>query len=158
MTATDPDSRQRLRERITVAFEGVPRPGDSHIVGQTFYDEGVGAWFSTHERDQMSPEALTLRFHALWFLTIPALHYYLPAFMLAALDGADILWGAIAEQLAGRIDSERTRQLVRILDAEQRQCLRDFLEYGWRLENPAEVDSHLDAVYSAAMENVSRTR
>ncbi len=80
-----------LRERINDAFGGNPYPGDAYLVGSRQGDEPEEeiAPFRAH-RDWREVPAPVLDAHggALHFFSEAGLRFYLPAFLLADLEGA----------------------------------------------------------------------
>lgn len=84
---------ESVKEAIEEGFARTPPP-DPRRLTDTYDDEGVGEYFGG--RPWQGHSVHDLRYHscALSFFTAPAFRYYLPAFMLAAIDSrreADII-------------------------------------------------------------------
>jgi len=86
-----------LREEIELAFTDTPYPGDDNIAGPN--DEGTLEYFSGKTWKGHSARELRKHSSSLYFLTPDAFRYFLPAYMVAAVeqpDEADIISLTIA--------------------------------------------------------------
>jgi hypothetical protein len=129
--------RDHLRQRIEAAFADAPQPAANRI-GDNPEDwesaELALAFQGRHWKD-LSPEEL--RYHSSSFLSPEGFHYYVPAYLLAALaDHEDLMprtvFGlTLAEESSTEDQRLRAWQLERFnrLSAEQKRTVREFLEY-----------------------------
>ena len=102
--------KQGIIDAIEMAWAEVPYPGDKNIFTPTSYDdEGITEYFSGTDWRHHPAEDLRRRCFALSrFFTPPAFHYWLPAYLFAALEnplefsqGTECL---IDSFLPGRVD------------------------------------------------------
>lgn len=133
-----PDSRREaLQRQIEAAFADAPHPGDDHI-GYDADDwesaELARAFKGRHWRELTPAE---LQYHSSSFLSSEGFRYYLPAYLLAALEdhgnlmphtvyGLTLPPGSSPEELRLRV-----WQLGRFegLSPAQKRAVREFLEY-----------------------------
>ncbi len=126
-----------FRARLEQAFAAVPNPGDDNLTDCDCYechdlDEYFRgkSWHGHTVRD--------LRFHqdALYRLTVEALRYYLPAYILADLEDpttADVISDSLISQFVPRLD-QRAEALAHILSPEQRAVMLEYLAYCLEIE------------------------
>jgi len=76
---------EQLIERIASAFGDIPYLGDGNIAAETYDDEGTTEHFRGTRWQDHTVESLQ-NFTVLSFFTPEAFCYYLPAYMLAALQ------------------------------------------------------------------------
>ena len=118
-----------VMSRIERAWAGVSRPRTDRIfTPASFDDEGIVNYFGG--TTWKGHRAADLRAHssAFTFFTPVAWHYWLPAFVEAALmepGEADVCVKRIAESIYDCYAEER----VPLLTAEQREALCDYFEY-----------------------------
>ena len=123
-----------LREKIQLAFGGVPIPDDDNIIvpGSPHPDaKSVAEFFRGKLWTTVTTGEAREMHGALTHFSPEALHYYLPAFMLASLDAYDI-FDLIPESI--RVDLEyvgahRTHFPVRMAEfnRDQKRAITDFL-------------------------------
>lgn len=129
--------REALLRQIETAFADTPHPGDDHI-GYDSDDwesaELTRAFKGRHWRD-LSPAEL--QYHSSSFLSSEGFRYYLPAYLLAALEDHGNLMPHTVYGLtppeASSPEEQRLRawQLERFegLSPAQKRAVRAFLEY-----------------------------
>lgn len=120
-------------ERVHAAFAMIPPPRKDNLVVETYDDENTSLYFSGKRNFDIPDIDLVKHYSSLWFFTDQAFVYYLPAFMIAALSGADsqeeiwghqgVIWGHIFAQFSG---SARRSDVISKLSCEQRSCLIEF--------------------------------
>jgi hypothetical protein len=134
-----------MRERIIQAFRNAPYPGDDHLIrnpGAAQMDDYAQIIKHCTGKSWMEcdHEAIINNDVNLPFFSPEALAYYLPAFMLVALDDPG---GSATEEIEFALtppratDRERTTHFQRMaahFSAEQRAVIRDFLERAAREE------------------------
>jgi len=76
---------EQLKAGIASAFGSVPYPGEGNIAVETYDDEGTTEHFRGTRWQDHTVESLQ-NFTVLSFFTPEAFCYYLPAYMLAALE------------------------------------------------------------------------
>ncbi|GHD57041.1 DUF6714 family protein [Jeongeupia chitinilytica] len=88
------EEKQKLVQRIENAWRGIPRPEKAHISVQS-NDDGVADYFAGTRWQGHSVDQLRRQESALCiFFTPAAYHYWLPAYLIAALDdpvGLDVV-------------------------------------------------------------------
>lgn len=96
---------------IEDAWHAVPYPGDDKIFTPDSYDdEDIVNYFSGTTWRGHSPANLRAHSSAFTFFTPEAFHYWLPAFMIAAIQSpeeADVILGYIARSLDGSYAPKR---------------------------------------------------
>jgi hypothetical protein len=126
----DADRKEQIKQAVISAFAEVTYPGGEHVALQpeTFEGEELDQDFKGQHWRDMAPEAL--KRHVVIFFRPEARQFYLPAFLLAALDRLP----------AGRVDLDvyvlkppedetRFRQEYDAYTRAQREAIRLFLEY-----------------------------
>lgn len=131
--------RAALRERVIQAFREAPYPGDNNLIRNPdapFMDDYAQIIKHCTGRSwtECDREAIVNNDVNLPFFSPEALAYYLPAFMLVALDEPE---GSETDKIVFSLmppapdDAERTSYFQRMVSRftpEQREVIRDFLE------------------------------
>ncbi len=82
------DDLEVIKDKIREAFANVQYPGDANIVSSTYDDEGVSAAFrGITDWRNLTPAIINRQSEALTFFSCEARQFYLPACLLADLDG-----------------------------------------------------------------------
>ncbi|MFY0563591.1 DUF6714 family protein [Archangium lansingense] len=129
--------REAIRQQLEAAFADAPYPGDDHIGYDTEDWESaelVRAFKGKHWKELTPAE---LQYHSSSFLSSEGFRYYLPAYLLAALEDHGNLMPHTVYGLtlpAGSSSGEqrlRAWQLERFeqLSPAQKHAVRAFLEY-----------------------------
>lgn len=122
-----------VREQIERAFEDVPYPGDEHIVSDPGWEKDVLAldFKGKHWKD-ISRETLRRHQDDLALFTPAGRKFYLPAYLLAALDDRGDLLGWVII----RLTLPETLMFQRMFHSDfdgyspaQKSAIRAFLEY-----------------------------
>lgn len=149
-SANNMNSRlERLKQQIEQAFADVPYPGDENI-GADPYDWEC-AELNQHLRGRhwrdIPRDILQYHQHDLPFFSTAGLHYYLPTYMLAALDDfMDTPHFTVyeVEPAEGELH-DHWFERVRGLTPAQKNAIRSWLEY-LRDEMPGRTDlKHVQA-------------
>lgn len=124
---------------IERAFSDAPYPGDDHIVTPLVIDgrecrdlerEEIAAAFRGKSWDDLTREAIHFHYHALPFLTAEGFRYYLPAYLIAALDAEWVNRIFLIYQLKYP-DKEQFQRLflkqVRLLSPREKLAVCSFL-------------------------------
>lgn len=130
---------------IESAWQGVPYPGDDKIFTPDSYDdEDIINYFSgTTWRGH---DAASLRAHssAFTFFTPEAFHYWLPAFMVAAMQNpqaADV----VVDRIAWSVSGEYAAQRWPLFSPAQRQAVAAYFRF--QIENfPESADDERQAL------------
>jgi len=97
--------------QIEDAWADAPYPGDENIFTPDSYDdEDIGNYFHGTTWRGHDPVALRAHGSAFTFFTPAAFHYWLPAFMLAAIenpDAADVILDQIPRSVSNQYASKR---------------------------------------------------
>lgn len=137
--------RERVRSEIATAFSTAPYPGDEGIVskliisGQEVDDperEGIEESFKGLHWKAVSHEALMRNRDSLSFFTPTGLRFFLPAYLMAALDGVGDIRGFVVDFLRcpegslqeGVLRAHFLKQ-VSALSPSQKSAVKLFLEY-----------------------------
>ena len=133
------ETRLRLLKRqIEEAFKDVPYPGDREMVSEPADWESAELMeaFKAKHWKELDPEAL--RRNGDSFLSIPGLHYYFPAYLIAALDNRENILDVTVYGLclADPDESPRHAKLrewelerVNSFTPAQKKAIKAFLEY-----------------------------
>ncbi len=133
-----PDFEQvQVRTQIEKAFARVSYPGDDNLVSKVdFRDlerEEIADFFRGKRWQTLTGDELESQNSALSFFTTDALHYYIPAFLIHALDwyNADIAAHYLIYTIVPSFydSSERFKTKIPEFDAPQRRAIRDTLLY-----------------------------
>lgn len=136
-------SRQRaLQQEIEAAFADVSYPGDDRIAYSNIDWDGaqLAATFKGKHWKELTPH--DLHWHEMTFLSREGLQFYLPAYLLASLEGYD---GTLYEDIRpftvygltlvdentpqGHILRESQLKDFSIFTPVQKRAIRSFLEY-----------------------------
>lgn len=121
---TDPAG---LVARIRRAWAGATPPGAASISRPTYDDEGVSAYFAG--KTWQGHDAATLRRldFATSVFTDEAFAYYLPAYLIAAIEDPDTLDVVTDNILFALSAPGRGPAVIARLDTQQRLLLREYL-------------------------------
>jgi hypothetical protein len=138
----NPSRPQLLRQEIETAFATVPYPGDARIAYSNIDWDGaqLAAAFKGKHWKELTPH--DMHWHEMTFLSHEGLQFYLPAYMLASLEGYDdtlyedirpfTVYGLMLADGDTPQDRE-VRQLqlnnFSIFTPAQKRAIRSFLEY-----------------------------
>lgn len=152
---SEPD-KQRLVEQIQRAWADVQYPGDGNIFTPDSYDdEGITEYFSGTTWKGHSVENLRAHETALSTFFMPAAyHYWLPAYLLAAVEdpdelsqGVDSLVRSFVPRDASSLFKQEQQERLRLLSNEQKMAVIGVLEYlAWKYgaeEDMARALKHL---------------
>lgn len=142
MQATDPNE---LIARIRRAWAGMTPPAAGAISMPTYDDEGVSTYFAGKSWEGHDARALRRLDFATSVFTEEAFAYYLPAYLIAAIedpDTLDVVTDFILYSLAGK---ERGPAVIARLDAAQRSVLREYLQLVRHREGDV-MDEHIAAI------------
>lgn len=150
-TAGDSVSSADLRERVFNAFANTSAPDVKEITG-TSWDgdlerEGVRQAFAGRAWHELPVSLFAEHRQALFFLSPRAWAYYVPGYMLAAIDRyneADTVLTEIAETLtpSGDADIEPLRKArLAALTQHQRCVIVRFIDWA-AVEFPDDIDEH----------------
>ena len=128
---------EALRRQIEAAFANAPYPGDDHIGfdADDWESAELARAFKGRHWQELSPAEL--QYHSSSFLSLEGFRYYLPAYLLAALEDHGNLmphtvYGLTLPQ-GSSPEEQRLRawQLERFegLSSTQKRAVRAFLEY-----------------------------
>jgi hypothetical protein len=126
----DPARKERVRQAILDAFVDVPYPGDDAIASKS---DSSGERMSQalrgiHFRDV--PCEVLMNNHAFVYFTAEGVHFYLPAYLIAALDEIGPIIHKVVEWLESRSERpESPHNEVRLFSPAQKHAIRLFLEY-----------------------------
>lgn len=114
---------------IEEAWQEVPYPGDDKIFTPHSYDdEDIANYFAGTTWHGHRPEDLRAHSSAFTFFTPEAFHYWLPAFMIAAIESpeeADVICEHIPRSVHNRYAVERWR----LFSPAQRQAVAGYLRF-----------------------------
>lgn len=133
----EPARRAQIRQAILSAFADVPYPGDHDIAYSSTAWDGIAInhdFKGYHWRDL--PRGL-LAFHhdVLSFFSIEGLHFFLPAYLLTALEDLHDIRRAVLWRLEPQEDLDDFKLCFDGYTAAQKTAIRMFLEYA-RDEEP----------------------
>jgi hypothetical protein len=115
--------------QIDDAWRDVPYPGDEHIFTPDSYDdEDIVNYFGGTTWQGHTPANLRAHSSAFTFFTPEAFHYWLPAFMIAAIQNpeeADVICEYIPWSVSNQYASERWP----LFTASQRQAVATYLRF-----------------------------
>lgn len=126
--------KSKLQAAIRAAFEDVPYPGDNNIgIPGGFHDaENVTRWFRGKDWRSLASEDLWVE--GLNWMTPEACHYYLPGYLLSALEDTTsegamkgLLFSLDPSYTEGPEPSDEFLKIVSLLSSAQKQVLREFL-------------------------------
>jgi hypothetical protein len=126
----DPARKEKVKQAILDAFADVPYPGDEAIAGKR---ESSGERMSQalrgmHFRDV--PREVLLDNLAFVYFTAEGAHFYMPAYLIAALDEAGPIIHKVVEWLESRsTHTESPYNAVRLFSLTQKHAIKLFLEY-----------------------------
>jgi len=134
---------EELKSLIRKAFEDVKYPGDDRIARCGRSDTPIGCddcdviaeYFKGTTWQQHNTQTLIGCDDAVLFFKGEALHYYLPAFMIAELDDSDCMpnvYDAIASAHRPSVDayiSAKREKYVKLLSASQRAAIVEYFKY-----------------------------
>ena len=134
------DIKTRLIERIKTAFSTVPYPGDQNItIHPLGLDIEIEEYFRGKTWQGLSEEKL--RYHltdALGIFSPEGYHYFLPAFLIFALDGNDDAgWyigfslerGEKGSTIKGKTQEQLFLERIRLFSKDQLGTIADFFQY-----------------------------
>jgi hypothetical protein len=146
-------TKDELIDRIHQVFQSVSYPGDHAItVHPLGLDENIEPYFRGTTWQGHSIEKLRFHLDAIGVFTPEGYHYFLPAFMLAALqDQEDIGWhiGFSLERGSGRSSiQQKTKEeffieRMRLFSKEQIEVLKDFFNYLLAEDDDRTHDYHM---------------
>ena len=114
---------------IEEAWRDVSYPGDARIFTPDSYDdEGIINYFGGTTWRGHTPTNLRAHSSAFTFFTPEAFHYWLPAFMIAAIQSpeeADVICDYIPRSVADKYASQRWR----LFSPAQRQAVAAYLRF-----------------------------
>ena len=116
MTRSD---REALKQQIQDAFAGAPRPEDDRIAYNPNYWEGDELAQAFKGRHWMDLTHAELQYHSASFLSHEGFRYYLPAYLMAALDDYGNLLQHTVYGLMLREDSSPEHQELRAWELER---------------------------------------
>ncbi|WP_028103487.1 DUF6714 family protein [Pseudoduganella violaceinigra] len=122
-----PINQEELIARIRLAWADATPPAAHNISGPTHDDEGVSAYFAGKSWEGHSARALRGLEFATSVFTDEAFAYYLPAYLIAAIEDPDTLDVVVDGTLSALARKEHGRAVIARLDAQQRQTLRDYM-------------------------------
>ncbi len=151
-------------EKIRLAWEGVPYPGDSNIFTPLSYDdEDITDYFRGTTWEGHGVESLRGHSSAIsTFFTPLAFHYWLPAYLVAAIEdpgeldtGLDSLISSLFPERDGSPSHEEQQERIALLTNEQKLAVIATLEsiiHKWCSENKPMYDEKkaLQYFYSIA--------
>ncbi len=123
---------ESIKQAIWDAFALVPYPGDDALALHPEDDKGKSILrhlTGRRWRDAIDEAAEWLDDKAVLFLTPAARHYYLPAFLFAALNGYDDVRRSLLYALEPPDGMARFRREFDAYTPEQKSAVRRFLEY-----------------------------
>lgn len=114
---------------IEDAWREVPYPGDDRIFTPDSYDdEDIVNYFGGTTWREHDPAKLRAHSSAFTFFTPEAFHYWLPAFMFAAIQNpeeADV----ICDRIPWSVDDNYAPQRWRLFSPAQRQAVAAYLRF-----------------------------
>jgi hypothetical protein len=145
---------EKVKSLIKEAFSDVAYPGDDHIAGCGRINcddcDVIAAHFKGTTWQEHNSQTLIGCGSAPSFLYTEALHYYLPAFLLAELDDDtaellpnlydNIAWNYSPKQ-EERLQS-KVKENVNLLSLSQREALIEFFKYHCIYEGVYDPDPH----------------
>ena len=152
----DDESKIELVERISRAWKDVPYPGVENIFTPDSYDgEGITDYFKDTTWQGHKPEILRAHDSAIsTFFTKEAYHYWLPAFLIAAVEDPDELSQGVDALVESFIpddswSKEEYLSRMAMLTNEQKRVIINVIEY------LAETYSHPDYTDANAEEKLA---
>jgi hypothetical protein len=135
--------REELKTLIREAFKDVAYPGNDRIARCGRSDspigcdecDGIAEYFKETTWQQHNTETLVGCDDAILLFKVEALHYYLPAFMIAELDNSDCMpnvYDAIESPHRPSVDayiSAKREKYVKLLSAPQRAAIVEYFKY-----------------------------
>ena len=155
---------ESIVEKIKLAWDGVPYPGDSNIFTPHSYDdEDITDYFRGTTWEGHSAESLRMHSSAIsTFFTPIAFHYWLPAYLVAAIEdpeeldvGLDSLISSLFPERDGSSFQAEQQERFALLTNEQKLAVISTLEFiikKWCSENEPMYDGKaaLQYFYSIA--------
>jgi len=132
-----PKNATELIYAVKEAFQKTTYPGDNNLVEDSFYLDVIrtGTVLKGIMWETMPFNIIMEVRHKVFFLTPQAFCYYLPAFLLAILEGSkvDSLTGTLVFELGPELGShyhqDRLVHIGECLSTQQKFVLIDFLEF-----------------------------
>jgi hypothetical protein len=132
-----PKNATELIYAVKEAFQKTTYPGDNNLVEDSFYLDVIrtGTVLKGIMWETMPFNIIMEVRHKVFFLTPQAFCYYLPAFLLAILEGnkVDSLPGTLVFELRpdseGHYYQDRLVHIVECLSTQQKIVLIDFFEF-----------------------------
>lgn len=136
--------REELKSLVREAFADVEYPGNDNIAGCSrsalpggcYECDGIAEYFKRTTWQQHNTETLRGCDDAILLFKVEALHYYLPAFMIAELDDSSDcmpnVYGAIEAAHRASVDahiSAKREKYVKLLSALQRAAIVEYFKY-----------------------------
>ena len=133
MTTAEPARVERVRQAVREAFADVPYPGDKAIVNNPDDWEGrdINLDFEGYHWRELPHAVVSYDYCALPLLSAKGLQFYLPAYIMAGLDGDTNVLDWTVMHLGpskGHADDDFKRRYVSFTPG-QRRAIRLFLEY-----------------------------
>jgi hypothetical protein len=127
----EPVRRAQIRQAILSAFADVPYPGDKAIAYSSTAWDGIAInhdFKGYHWREL--PRGLLAFYHdVLSFLSVEGLHFFLPAYLLAALEDLHDIRTSVAWILTPREDIADLKERFDGYTPAQKRAIRLFLEH-----------------------------
>ena len=136
-----------LRDTIEQAFDKTPTPMPP-LVSTTYDDEGVTEYFTGTTWRGHSVENLRYHSVAMSFLTPEAHRYYLPAFMIAALDNreeADIIPDHIVYHFSNT-DEAFWQERIEKFSPQECGAIIAFIQHFAHEHEPADVQRAIEGL------------
>jgi hypothetical protein len=148
---------EELKSLIRDAFKDVPYPGDEHIAGCSRSAspsgcrecDGIAAHFKGTTWQEHNLQTLIGCDSAVTLFHAGALHYYLPAFLLAEIDDPTELIPNVYDRIEFNYSSQqeefktRVRENVNLLSIPQREALIEYFKYRWTFDGEYDPDKRI---------------
>ena len=149
---------EELKTLIREAFKDVTYPGDDHIAGCSrsalpigcHECDGIAAHFKGTTWQEHSLQTLIGCDSAVTLFHAGALHYYLPAFMLAELDDSSELIPNVYDGIESNYSpgqdehhKARARENVNLLSIPQREAIIEYFKYRWTFDGEYDPDKRI---------------
>ena len=156
---------ESIVEKIKLAWDGVPYPGDSNIfTPQSYDDEDITDYFRGTTWEGHAVASLRRHSSAIsTFFTPLAFHYWLPAFLIAAIEdpdeldtGLDSLISSLFPGRDGSPSHDEQQQRIALLTNQQKLAVIATLEFiiqKWGSENEPMYDEKTALQYFYSIAN-----
>lgn len=136
--------RDQLKLMIVSAFAMIRHPGDDYLQASDALDEGEVADFRSDvagaDWRQVPQEVIDRNSQGLHSLSVAAYRFFLPAYLLQALDDSFFVRSNVFMFLLYELEGDGTRERRRrsMLSQQQRRAVRCFLEFVERHSDQSE--------------------